>query len=338
MANIDTNPQDGFGKPLHREKAGWREYLRIARLDHMTKHVFILPGIALAVLLRGIGDTPLLSNLLLGFVAAIAVASANYVINEWLDRDFDAHHPEKSQRAAVQTALDPMIVYGFYAALVAVGIGFAAMVNTTFMVTAIAFVCAGVIYNVQPMRSKDRPYVDVLSESLNNPLRMMLGWAMVDPTTLPPASVLLAFWFGGAFLMNAKRLAEFRDITAEMGQARLALYRRSFAYYTEARLSVANQTYALLCAFFLAIFVAKYRIEYVLLFPFVTFLFAEYYAMALRPDSAARRPEKLFRETRLMGTAALIGVLFVVTTFVDIPLLDRLAEQHFIELSPGGTQ
>lgn len=338
MANIETTPHSGYGRPTHRLKAGWRDYLRIARLDHMTKHVFILPGIALAILLRGVGETPLLGNLILGFLAAVAVASANYVINEWLDRDFDAHHPEKSQRAAVQTELDPAIVYSFYAALVIAGVGLAALVNTTFMVTAAAFVCAGVVYNVQPLRSKDRPYVDVLSESLNNPLRMMLGWAMVDPATLPPASVLLAFWFGGAFLMNAKRLAEFRDITAEMGQARLALYRRSFAYYSEARLSVANQTYALLCAFFLAIFVAKYRMEYVLLFPFITFLFAEYYAMALRPDSAARRPEKLFRETRLMAVSALIAVLFAVTTFVDIPVLERLAEQHFIALTPDGAE
>jgi hypothetical protein len=36
--------------------------------------------------------------------------------------------------------------------------------------------------------------------------------AMVDPTTLPPSSVILLFWAGGAFLMSAKRLSEFREI------------------------------------------------------------------------------------------------------------------------------
>lgn len=314
-------------------RAGLREYLRIMRLDHMTKHVFILPGVILAVLLRGIGEAPIVFNLIAGFAAAVAVASANYVINEWLDRGFDAHHPEKSQRAAVQTELDPRVVYTLYAALLVAGLGLAALVNATFLVVAFVFVLAGAVYNVPPLRTKDRAYVDVMSESLNNPLRLTLGWAMVDPNTLPPASVLIAFWFAGAFLMNAKRLAEFRDIVSQLGQSRLALYRRSFAHYTETRLSVANLTYALLCALFLAVFVAKYRIEYVLLFPIVTYLFALYYALSLDFDSVARRPEKLFREPRLMTATLVLGLGFLVTTFVDIPMLERLAEQHFIDVS-----
>jgi len=311
---------------------GARDYLRLARFDHATKHVFILPGIALALLLRGDQEGALVFNIVVGLVAAVCAASANYVINEWLDRDFDRHHPEKSQRVAVQIELDSRIVYGLYALLAVIALGSSLMVNTAFTIIVLCFLLAGVIYNVAPMRSKERPYLDVLSESLNNPLRLMLGWAMVDSATLPPISVLLSFWFGGAFLMNSKRLAEFRDITAELGQARLALYRKSFAHYNEERLSVANLTYALLGAIFLAIFVAKYRIEYVLIFPFVVFLFAQYYALSLRAGSVARKPERLFREKRLVAATVALTILFVVTTYVDIPSLNILAEQHFIDL------
>ncbi len=309
-----------------------RDYLRLARFDHATKHVFILPGIALAYLLRGDQGEPLLMNIALGMLAAICAASANYVINEWLDRDFDRHHPEKSERAAVQVVLDARLVYCFYALLALAAMALGLMVNTGFAVVTLCFLIAGVVYNVAPLRSKDRPYLDVLSESFNNPLRLILGWAMVDPATLPPVSVMLSFWFGGAFLMNTKRLAEFRDIVAELGQARLALYRKSFAHYSEARLSVANLTYALLCVMFLAVFVAKYRIEYVLLFPLVVSLFGQYYALSLKAGSVARKPEKLFREKRLMAAAGAMGALFAVTTFVDVPVLDLLAEQHFIDL------
>lgn len=326
--DIDSNSQR-----LPAQSVGLKVYLRLARFDHATKHVFILPGIALALLLRGDQTGHLLINIFVGFLSAICVASANYVINEWLDRTFDKHHPEKSQRAAVQIDLDSRIVYLLYAVLAIGGILLGSFVNETFAVLAGIFLVAGLIYNVTPLRSKDRVYLDVLTESINNPLRLMLGWAMVDPGTLPPVSVLLAFWFGGAFLMNAKRLSEYRDITAELGKERLALYRRSFAHYSEARLSVASLSYALLCALFFAVFVAKYRIEYVLLFPIVTFLFAQYYALSLQKGSVARKPEKLFQEKQIMSATVVGVVVFMATTFVDIPALDRLAEQHFIDLS-----
>lgn len=335
MTNNYSVATDVSDRVTRSTNASARDYLRLARFDHATKHVFILPGIALALLLRGDQGEPLFLNILVGILAAICAASANYVINEWLDRDFDRHHPEKSERAAVQVALDLRLVYGFYGLLVLAALALGSMVNGGFAVVILCFLTAGLIYNMPPLRSKDRAYLDVLSESLNNPLRLMLGWAMVDPATLPPVSLILSFWFGGAFLMNTKRLAEFRDIVAELGQARLALYRKSFAHYTEARLSVANLSYALLCVMFFAVFVAKYRIEYVLLFPLVVFLFSQYYALSLKSGSVARKPERLFREKRLMTATAAVAVVFAFTTVVDIPTLGLLADQHFIDL--GGS-
>jgi len=43
----------------------------------------------------------------------------------------------------------------------------------------------GLVYNVPPLRTKDRQYLDVLSESINNPLRFMLGWTAVIGSLLP---------------------------------------------------------------------------------------------------------------------------------------------------------
>ena len=68
-------------------------YIEIMRLDHSTKHIFIVPGMILAYLLRGVQSEFLTRSVALGLVTAICIASANYTINEWLDRDFDKYHP-----------------------------------------------------------------------------------------------------------------------------------------------------------------------------------------------------------------------------------------------------
>lgn len=317
------------------QPARLRDYLRLARIDHVTKHVFILPGMVFALLLRPEDSQLSVIQILLGLLSATAVASANYVINEWLDRDFDKFHPEKSLRPAVQRRFSPHWVYLEYLLVLGLGLGLAYVVNSTVFLVALLFALSGVIYNVRPFRSKDIVFVDVLTESLNNPIRLMFGWAIVDPQALPPVSLLAGFWFGGAFLMNSKRLAEYRDICAEGGRELLGRYRRSFVFYTEERLLVANLLYAILCSFFVAIFLIKYKIEYVLMFPLISILFAEYLLLSLRSNSVARKPERLFKARRLVVLSTLNAVVFVLATLIEIPLLEQLTSQHFIVLTEG---
>jgi 4-hydroxybenzoate polyprenyltransferase len=235
----------------------------------------------------------------------------------------------------VAKRLSRSVVYVEYGALAAGGLALAALVSPLFLATTALFLVSGLVYNVPPMRTKEVPYLDVISESINNPLRLTLGWAMIDSTTLPPGSLMLGFWAGGAFLMALKRLAEYRTADDNGTLESLAAYRRSFGVYRADTLLLSAFLYAQLAAFALAVFLVKYRIEYLMSMPLFALLFAVYLRVALKRDSSAQTPERLFREKSLLAAAFLLVAALVILTWVELPWLDRLSSPHYIRM-PGG--
>ena len=64
-------------------------YIYIARMDHWFKNIFMLPGVALAFVLTNVEpNMEVLLNMLVAILSTCFIASANYVINEWLDAPF----------------------------------------------------------------------------------------------------------------------------------------------------------------------------------------------------------------------------------------------------------
>jgi 4-hydroxybenzoate polyprenyltransferase len=316
--------------------AAWTDYVALARPGHWVKHIFILPGIVLAELLRGHSLLDSAGAIALGLLSAGLIASANYVLNEWLDAASDAFHPTKSHRPAVAKRLSPGLVRTEYLALAAFGLLLAALVSTLFLIVSGVFLLSGWIYNVRPVRAKDVPYVDVLTESVNNPIRLTLGWAMLETSTLPPGSLLGGYWMGGAFLMAVKRLAEYRAAATAGALDVLGQYRKSFGRYTESSLLTSALVYSMLSGFFVAVFFVKYRIEYLLALPVLAALFGTYLSVGLKRHSTAQTPERLIRETALVLVVALLVAALIALTLIDLPILDRLTDPHYIEL-PFGT-
>ncbi len=107
---------------------GIRNYIAIARPDHWFKNIFMLPGVAIAALLSNTPLNQYVFTLLIGLVSTCFIASANYVINEWLDADFDKFHPVKKNRPSVVGNMKKSFVCTEYVILIIAGIGLALVV------------------------------------------------------------------------------------------------------------------------------------------------------------------------------------------------------------------
>jgi decaprenyl-phosphate phosphoribosyltransferase len=314
--SVSRNPTETVGR------ASWRGHVAIARVDHWFKNVFVFPGIVVAL-----GTDPYVDRsglglrIVVGLVAVCLIASSNYTLNELIDAPYDRHHPSKQRRPVPSGQVNVPLGYIQWLALMALGLGVAWTVSPRFMAALLALWVMGCVYNIPPVRSKDLPYVDVLSEAVNNPIRMLAGWFIVTSVTVAPASLLLSYWMIGCYFMALKRFAEYRSIA---DAARAAAYRKSFRYFTSERLLVSVMFYGAAAMLFFGAFCMRYRLELILAFPAIALVMALYLHVALKPNSAAQNPEKLYREPALMGSVILATVLIVGLLSVDLPIMQRI--------------
>lgn len=298
------------------------DYIRIARLDHSIKQIFVVPGIVLAM---NATRTPLLPSLagriFLGLLATTLIASSNYVLNEILDAPFDRAHPTKRSRPVACGRINLAAAYAEWLLLMIAGLLVAGGLSRAFFLSAAGLWLMGCVYNIPPVRSKDVPYLDVLSESLNNPLRFCLGWYCVTSALLPPLSMLLGYWMLGAYFMGLKRFSEYRQLR---DTAVACVYRKSLVFYREETLLNSVTFYAASAMLFFGAFCVRYHVELILSFPFVAWLMAAYFSLSFRHESAVQNPEKLYREKHLMIPVVLCTLLVLVLLNIRLPALIHL--------------
>jgi 4-hydroxybenzoate polyprenyltransferase len=311
-----------------------RAHVAIARLDHSIKNVFVLPGIIVPwSIYPKLINARVLVTLAWAFVAITLVACSNYVINEVLDAPFDRLHPTKKNRPAAKGLVSIPAAYVQWIVMMVVGVAIGWTVSRPFAATLLGLWVMGCVYNIRPLRTKDVPYLDVLTESVNNPLRMLLGWYAVAAWLVPPLSLLMSYWMIGCYFMALKRFSELREI----GDGAVAgSYRASFKRYTQESLLVSVVFYASTAMLFFGAFVIRYRIELLLGFPLVALVMAIYFRLAFQRNSAVQNPEKLYKEPRLMLWFGATVVLMVLLLFARLPWLENFFMPTIPVVQPMG--
>lgn len=297
-------------------------YIKIARPDNWFKNVFMLPGVVIVLF----GDLSLLSvtllvNVAVAFVALCLIASSYYVLNEILDAEQDALHPVKKNRPIPSGQVNIAFAYTEWLVLAAIGLAIAWQLGDKFFLTALILWCISLVYNIRPLRSKDKPYLDVLTESFNNPLRLMMGWYATGVAAPIPVSLIIAYWMVGAFFMAVKRLAEYRRIdNPELAAA----YRASFKYYNEERLLVSIIFYSAAFGLFFGAFMIRYHIELFLSIPFIAGFISWYIHLGFKQDSPTQYPEQLYKQRGFILYTMLCVVVMIGLLFVNIEAFDEI--------------
>lgn len=295
-------------------------YLRALRLERWPRSSAIFLGSAVFVFLHredvaALSPAETIWRLAAAFLLTWGISTANYVLNEIVDRPFDVHHPTKRLRPLVSGEIKafPFALIGLL--LVAACGGAAVLLfDRTFTLALLSLLAAGIVYNVPPIRTKDIPFLDSVSESVNNPIRFLIGWsALAVSGKLPPLSVLVCWWAFGNFLMVAKRLSEFRFLKEKAGE-----YRISHRKYSRMSLVIGMSVSALICLLAFLYFGWIFKLQsFYAIAPFLLVFFGLIFRKTLREAEMMEEPEKLFIHPKYALYALFLVLLFVLAFLKD---------------------
>jgi len=295
-------------------------YLRAVRSERWPRSLAIFVGTSSFFFLhkeRAVAlslDVFLLKSLAI-FLLTWAISTANYIINEIADAPYDIHHPTKKNRPLIRGEIQkaPFLLLGI---ILSIGSLTASLFffNKAFLLSLLALLAAGFIYNLKPIRTKDIPFLDSISESANNPIRFLIGWfAFAQTQTLPPLSLLLCWWAFGNFLMVAKRLSEFRFLKENAGN-----YRASLKKYSKKSLLLGMGISVLF--FFIPFFYFAISFDFQSFFylsPLLFLYFMIFFKHTLQKKEVMEEPERLLKNPIFAVYTLLLAIIFFISFLLD---------------------
>lgn len=284
------------------------QYFKLLRINHWFKNIFIFFGVAVALWLYKVQISEVLIAKVVGaFLLASFISSVNYVINQITDKDFDKKHPIKKLRPIPSGKVSSKVAFIFSLIIFLITMFLTVkFYNINFQTMIFIFWVAGIFYNVKPIRLKDLPYIDVLSESINNPIRFLIGWFAVIPSEFPSIEILLLTWTAGAFLMTAKRYDELfyfgKDLTP---------YRHTFGTYSLKSLKNLLVIYAGSSFILFTYLVYGYESRLILIIPFVFIYMVWLFRSIISGEAKARNIEEYFFTREFLSISILILIIII---------------------------
>ena len=293
------------GEQRHRTGA-WRDWLGLLRPAQWTKNGIVLVAYFFARWDPGqrahaLGRQPFLISLL-AMADFCLLASGVYILNDVLDREADARHPEKRLRPIAAGKIAPPAALLLAAALLGVSVAVAWMLHPGFGWVVTAYLLLQVGYSC---KLKQVAILDVFMIALGFVLRAIAGAAVIG-VRISPWLLLCAFLLA-LFLGLCKRRHEKRLLAG--GEIR---HRKALAGYTEALLDqliaiVAASTVIAYALYTLnAETVARFGTNGLgFTIPFVMFGIFRYLDLVYNGEAGGRPEQILLTDRILIGTILL---------------------------------
>lgn len=289
-------------------------YVESLRLTRWPRSLAIIPGFLAFFVLQPKFTHTLINlssilRLLIAFLLTWFISTANYIVNEITDAPFDAFHPSKKNRPLVKNKIDKKILMTTWFLLVIISLLISFKIfNVQFVICLISLLIAGIVYNVPPIRVKDIPFLDSTIESINNPIRFLIGWYIMTGI-FPTVSILISWWFFGNFLMVGKRVAEKKFLTEEESSG----YRISLKKYSLKMLITFMILNAIIFIVSLSIFTIESKLNsFLFSIPFILIYLLMFMKKSIKDIEGAEEPERLLKNPYFAFYTLFIAIIFII--------------------------
>lgn len=289
-------------------------YVESLRLTRWPRSLAIIPGFLAFFVLQPkfthtLIDFSSILRLLIAFLLTWFISTANYIVNEITDAPFDAFHPSKKNRPLVKNKIDKKILMTIWFLLVIISLLISFEIfNIQSVICLISLLIAGIIYNVPPIRVKDIPFLDSTIESINNPIRFLIGWYIMTEI-FPPVSILISWWFFGNFLMVGKRVAEKKFLTEKESSG----YRISLKKYSLKMLITFMILNAIIFIVSLSIFTIESKLNsFLFSIPFILIYLLMFMKKSIKDREGAEEPERLLKNPYFAFYTLFIAIIFII--------------------------
>lgn len=284
----------------------FKDFFELARPGQIYKNLLIF----LAIIFSGnLFNLDLFFLTLLGFVSLILVSSANYVLNDILDKKYDKKHPEKRQRPIASGKISIKVASVFFASLLLASFVLGFFLDLYFFICVVSLFLISSFYS---LIGKKIIFLDLFLISINFVLRAIAGAFLID--VVPSFWLVEGVFFISLFLINGKRFGElcfFEEKDLEFCRKVLHKYNKKIL-----KIMFLFSALALIFSFLLFSFLSGHKSMY-LNIPFFVYAIGKTSHHIIKFSDFSRAPEKLIKDKSLL----IAFLVFLLISLISIYLL-----------------